>query len=151
PAVRLPAWGATCFFTSGAAALLYEVVWSKQLSYLLGNSLYATATVVAAFLAGLALGARLLGARLARRGRGPRTYAVLEWSAGALGLAVLFALRNLDPVVGALYRSLGGESAGFALARFGLLSAVLIPPAALMGATLPVLVEHFERERVGPA
>ena len=65
--VPLPAWGALCFFTSGAAGLLYEVVWSKQLSYLLGNSTHAVATVVAAFLGGLALGARFLGTPLADR------------------------------------------------------------------------------------
>jgi len=147
----LPAWGTLCFFASGAAGLLYEVVWSKELTYLLGNSLHAVATVVAAFLGGLALGARWLGTPLARRGRGPRTYALLELGVLALGLASVPVLRGLDPLVGALYRSFGGESAGFALARFALLSALLLPPAALMGATLPVLVGHFERGRVGPA
>jgi hypothetical protein len=71
PAPRaLPWWAAACFFVSGAAGLLYEVVWSKQLSYLLGSSLHAVATVVAAFLGGLALGARLLGVRLTRRRAG---------------------------------------------------------------------------------
>ena len=49
----VPGWGVACFFVSGAAGLLYEVAWSKQLGYLLGNSLHASATVVAAFLGGL--------------------------------------------------------------------------------------------------
>src|SRR5262245_55442459 len=147
----LPLWGAVCFFLSGAAGLLYEVVWSKQLAYLLGNSTHAVATVVAAFLAGLALGARLLGARLARRGPGARIYAALELGVGALGVVSLPVLRGLDPLVGELYRGLGGESAGFAAARFALLFVLLLPPAALMGATLPVLVGHFEHGRVGPA
>jgi spermidine synthase len=147
----LAAWGAACFFTSGAAGLLYEVVWSKQLSYLLGNSTHAVATVVAAFLGGLALGARFLGAPLARRGRGARVYAILEIGIGALGLISLPVLRGLDPLVGELYRALGGETAGFAVARFGLLFGLLLPPAALMGATLPVLVAHFEHDLVGPA
>jgi spermidine synthase len=51
---------------SGAAGLLYEVVWSKQIAYLLGNSLHSVAVVVAAFLGGLALGARFLGGPLTR-------------------------------------------------------------------------------------
>src|SRR5438552_10241857 len=150
-APALPLWGALCFFASGAAGLLYEVVWSKQLSYLLGNSLHAVATVVAAFLCGLALGARLLGVPLARRGQGPRTYALLELGVGLLGLISLPVLRGLDPMIGQLYRSLGGASAAFALVRFGVVFALLLSPTALMGATLPVLVGHFERERVGPA
>ena len=53
----LPLWAVVCFLCSGAAGLLYEVVWGKQLTYLLGGSLPAVATVVAAFLGGLALGA----------------------------------------------------------------------------------------------
>src|SRR5262245_14710402 len=147
----LPLWGAVCFFSSGAAGLLYEVVWSKQLAYLLGSSTHAVATVVAAFLGGLALRARFLGAPLARRGSGPQVYAALEVGVGLLGLLSLPVLRGVDPLIGELYRSLGGESAGFAAVRFLLLFVLLLPPAALMGATLPVLVGHFEHQWVGPA
>jgi len=150
-ASRLPAWAVLCFFVSGAAGLLYEVVWSKQLSYLLGNSLQSVATVVAAFLAGLAIGARVLGVPLSRRGNGPRMYAMLEIGVGVLGLVLLPLLRGIDPLIGTLYRSMGGETTAFALVRFGVLFVLLLPPAALMGATLPVLVGHFERDWVGPA
>jgi len=147
----LPAWAAVCFLASGAAGLVYEVVWSKQISYMLGNSLYAVSTVVAAFLTGLALGAYVLGVRVARRRRGARAYAALELGIGVLGLVSVPLLRGLDPVVGTLYRSLGGESALFATARFLLLFLILLPPTALMGATLPVLVGHLEHRSVGPA
>jgi spermidine synthase len=146
----LPLWAVVCFFSSGAAALLYEVAWSKQLSYTLGNSLHAIATVVAAFLAGLAIGARFLGVPLARRGNGARTYARLELGVAALGVISLPILRGLEPFVGILYRALGGEGAAFALARVLLLFVILVPPAALMGATLPVLVGYFERTWIGP-
>src|SRR5258705_1937027 len=107
----LPAWGALCFFVSGAAGLLYEVVWSKQLSYLRGNSLQAVAAVVAAFLGGLALGAWFLGPVFGKRDEGARAYAMLELGVAVLGVLSLPVLRGLDPLVGVLYRSLGGESA----------------------------------------
>ena len=132
-AAALPLWAATCFFASGAAGLLYEVVWSKQLGYLLGNSLHAVATVVAAFLGGLALGARLLGVPLSRRVNGGRGYAALELGVGLLGVVSLPVLRGLDPLVGQWYRGLGGEGPAFALARFALLFGLLVPPAALSG------------------
>lgn len=144
-----PTWAALCFLASGAAGLLYEVVWSKQLAYVLGSSLHAAAAVVAAFLGGLALGARLLGVPLSRRGNGARTYALLEIGVAVLGLLLLPLLRMSDPLVGQLYRSLGGEGGAFAAARLGLLLVFLLPPAALMGATLPVLVAHVERDLVG--
>ena len=144
-----PTWAALCFLASGTAGLLYEIVWSKQLAYLLGSSLHAAAAVVAAFLGGLALGARVLGVPLSRRANGARTYALLELGVALLGLALLPLLRWSDPLVGQLYRALGGESGAFAAARLGLLVVFLLPPAALMGATLPVLVAHIERDRVG--
>ncbi len=148
---RLPAWAATCFLASGTAGLVYEVVWSKQFSYLLGNSLHAVATVVAAFLTGLALGAYIVGTRIARRRQGARAYALLELGVAVLGLLSMPVLRGLDPIVGLLYRGLGGETLPFAVARFVLLFVLLLPPTALMGATLPVLVAHFEYRRVGAA
>ena len=147
----LPSWAALCFFTSGAGGLVYEAVWSKQLSYLLGSSLHAVATVVAAFLGGLALGARFLGVPLARRPGRLRAYARLELGVAVAAALLLPALHALDPLVGVLYRAFGPGSVGFGIARLLLLFVVLVPPAALMGATLPVLVAEFERGRVGPA
>ena len=47
------------FFLSGATSLVLEVAWSKVLSYLLGVDLYASATVVTAYMAGIGLGAYL--------------------------------------------------------------------------------------------
>ena len=149
PALALPAWVALCFVLSGAAGLLYEVVWSKQIAYLLGSSLHSVAVVVAAFLGGLALGARFLGGPLTRSGDPGRRYAVLEFAIAAAGLLILPLLRVLDPVVGQLYRALGGEGVTFAAARIVLLFVVLVPPAALMGATLPVLVARCERGALG--
>src|SRR5512143_343997 len=147
----LPLWAAVCFLVSGAAGLVYEVAWSKEFSYLLGNSLHAVATVAAAFLTGLALGAYVLGVRVARLRRGARAYALLELGIGLIGLISLPVLRGLDPLVGALYRGLGGETALFLGVRFLVLFVLLLGPTALMGATLPVLVGHFEYRGVGPA
>ncbi len=145
----LPLWAVACFLCSGAAGLLYEVVWGKQLAYLLGGSLQSVATVVAAFLGGLALGARWLGSRLAQRPGLARSYALLELGVALLGLFMLPLLRSLDAPVGQLYRLFGGESSAFALTRVVLLLVVLVPPAALMGATLPVLVARAERGMLG--
>ncbi|MGH7771688.1 MAG: spermidine synthase, partial [Candidatus Binatia bacterium] len=57
-----------CFFLSGAAGLIYEVVWTRMLTQIFGNTTYAIATVLAAFMAGLTLGSYLFG-RIADRGK----------------------------------------------------------------------------------
>lgn len=145
----LPVWASVCFLLSGAAGLIHEIVWSKQIGYLLGSSLHSVATVTAAFLGGLALGAHTLGPRLVRRSDPARRYAQLEGMVALFGLAMLPLLRALDGPIGMLWRACGGEGPSFAIARVALLFTVLVPPAALMGATLPVLVARCERGALG--
>lgn len=147
----LPAWAALCFLLSGAAGLLYEVVWSKELSHLLGNSLFTISTVVAAFLCGLALGAWKVGPLLSKPGTGARRYALLELGIAAFGLVSVPLLRAQLPGIGVVYQALGGGTVAFAAARFGIVFVLVLVPTLLMGATLPVLVDHFEHELVGPA
>ena len=52
---------ALLLFASGTAALVYQVVWIKQLSLVVGVDVYAVTTGVSAFFAGLALGGALFG------------------------------------------------------------------------------------------
>ncbi len=49
------------FLASGISGLMYQVVWLRMLSRLLGATIYATSTVRAAFMGGLALGSFFIG------------------------------------------------------------------------------------------
>ena len=51
----------TLFALSGAAGLIYEVVWVRQFTRILGASTYAVTIILATFMAGLGLGSWLLG------------------------------------------------------------------------------------------
>src|SRR5437867_13221422 len=77
---------AGCFFLSGATSLLLEVVWVKQSSYLLGGTLYAVATVVAAFMGGLCLGSAAAGRRGGTVRRPLAAYAGLQLLLGVCGI-----------------------------------------------------------------
>lgn len=137
----------TLFLFSGAVGLIDEVVWTRMLTRALGTTVEATSTVLAAFMAGLALGGAL-GGRFARRARRPMLwYAWIE-----LGVAVFAgaSLVLLNPaLLVPLYRSLNelarGDRSLLTPIRAAFCFLVLIPPAALMGATLPVLVEYAEK------
>ena len=136
---------ALCFFVSGATSLVLEVAWSKQLSYMLGNTLHAVSTVVAAFLLGLALGARLAGARLRGVAFPLRTYALLQLAIGTCGGFSIAALRATEPLFSALYATLAGTPGFFLLARFVVVFALLLVPTTLMGMTLPVVAGAWGR------
>ena len=66
------------FLASGAASLIYQVVWFKQLQFVLGSSTFAVSMTVAGFFFGLSLGS-WLGGKLADRVRRPLgAYALLS-------------------------------------------------------------------------
>ena len=71
------------FVLSGAAGLVYEVVWSRQLVLVFGNTTQAVATILTGFFGGMAIGS-FLGGRLADRVRSPlRLYGFLELSSSS--------------------------------------------------------------------
>jgi spermidine synthase len=127
------------FFLSGACTLVYEIAWVRMFVLVFGTSVYAVSTVLSAFMAGLALGSALFG-RVADRGGNPlRLYAWLELNIGLFALVFPFILGRLDGFYTLLYGWLEGSPAAFGAARFALSFLVLLVPATLMGATLPVL------------
>jgi len=134
-----------CFLVSGATSLLLEVAWSKELSYVLGNTLYAVSTVVAAFMAGLGIGSVLAGRHAERFANPIRTYAVLQLAIAACGIGLVHVLRGTDPLFAALYRALAAAPGAFLLARFAVVFLLLLVPTTLMGMTLPVIVGAFSR------
>jgi len=132
-----------CFFFSGAAGLIYEVVWTRMLTQIFGNTTYAIATVLSAFMAGLALGSYLFG-RIADRGKNDfLLYGILEAGVGIYGFLVpwLFSLGQI------VYIPLYGLNSSypflFNLLLFFLSFFLLVLPTLLMGATLPVLSRFF--------
>jgi len=127
------------FFLSGACTLVYEIAWVRMFVLVFGTSVYAVSTVLSAFMAGLALGSALFGRVADRRGNALRLYAWLELGIGLFALAFPFILSRLDSLYTVLYGWLQGSPAAFAAARFALSFLVLLVPATLMGATLPVL------------
>ncbi|MGE8064768.1 fused MFS/spermidine synthase [Pseudomonas sp. NPDC089569] len=133
PALFIPA---VLLCISGAAALVYQVLWIKQLSLVIGVEVFAITTGISAFFAGLAIGGWLFG-RWADRLRQP----VLLYA----GLEVLVALLGVGATVAL---SLAAGPFAWLQQQVGLLAWVLPftlvgMPAVLMGGTLPVLVRSL--------
>jgi spermidine synthase len=74
-----------CFFFSGAAGLIYQVAWSKELGLVFGHTAYAVATVLAVFMGGLASGSAWIGPWSERRGRPVAIYGWIELGVAATG------------------------------------------------------------------
>ncbi|MCC7180433.1 MAG: fused MFS/spermidine synthase [Acidobacteria bacterium] len=127
------------FALSGAAALVYEVVWTRLLTLQIGHGLAAASTVLAAFMGGLAVGAAA-GGRVGQRLAPPaalKAYAVLELAIAAVAILLPFILSALRPVLAALYDN-GDGGLAFGAVRMGTSLLLLSLPAAAMGATFPI-------------
>lgn len=131
------------FLLSGATGLVYEVVWTRQLVFLLGGTTYAITTVLVAFMSGLALGSWLSG-RFGHRLRRPgQSYGALEIIVGLYALAVPVLLRTADPLYRALYPHVADSPGILTAVRFCVGAMVILLPATCMGATLPMLVRYL--------
>jgi spermidine synthase len=124
---------------SGAAALIYEVTWTRLLTLEMGHGVAAASTVLAAFMGGLAIGAAVggrYGGRLSPAGA-LRTYAGLEVAIALLALLLPMQLAALHPLFVTTYAN-GDSAVAFPLVR--LVSSLLLVaiPAAAMGATFPI-------------
>ena len=133
------------FFVSGACALVYQVVWVRQLLLLTGSTTAAVSTVLAIFMAGLGAGAWLFGAR-ADRARSPlKLYGYLELGIGIYALLLPRLLAAATPTYVELARDLAGRPGLLLVLRVTLGALVLAVPTVLMGGTLPVLVRYVGR------
>jgi spermidine synthase len=125
-------------FFSGLAALLYQVLWIRQLSLVVGVEVYSITIAVSAFFAGLAAGSALLG-RLADRWPRPLVlYALLETGVALAGVAATIALAHAAAPFVAIQAHLGWLAWALPFLLVG-------TPAFLMGGTLPVAVRSQVR------
>ncbi len=125
---------------------MFEVIWVRQLALWVGHGTVAVSLVVAAFLAGLVIGSALGGRLADRGGRLVRLYASLEAITGLTALAVS-ALLSRASSLSSWIADHGPAFATTMPARVLLSLAVVLAPAAAMGATLPVLTRHLARAR----
>jgi spermidine synthase len=131
-----------CFFASGAAGLVYQVLWARQLSLIFGVTTYAVATVLATFMGGLALGSWVLGRAVDRRRNALAWYAGLELGIGLYALLVTPLFHALEIPYVALHH-LDLSYTTLASLRALLAALVLLPPTTLMGGTFPALTRYW--------
>ena len=95
------------FFVSGACSLVYQLIWARMLVVVFGVGTWAVSTVLAAFMAGLALGSFGFGRLADRRGDPLRIYGLLELGIAAAALLVPAGIAGLEGVCAALSRVSG--------------------------------------------
>ncbi|HEY3160101.1 MAG TPA: fused MFS/spermidine synthase [Vicinamibacterales bacterium] len=133
------------FVASGAAALIYEIVWFQLLQLVIGSSAVSLGILLGTFMGGMCAGSLLLPRVVPPRHHPLRVYASIELGIGAIGLLVLW----LMPLVGRVYLAWGGEGLPGLLLRGAVAALCLLPPTLLMGATLPAVARSVDATSAG--
>jgi spermidine synthase len=120
-------------FASGCASLVYQVLWVKQLSLVVGVDVHAVTTAVSAFFAGLAIGSYCIGRRADRLAHPLRLYALVEIGIGVLGVLTTLLLSRSAPWFVWLETHAG-------LLAWALPFLLVGVPAVLMGGTVPLMM-----------
>ena len=121
-------WILALILVSGANAFFYEVLWTRMLSHVMGGSIYAFATMLAAFLTGIALGGGLAGPLARDRERAALAFAATQALIAVLSVGVYLWMGPLIP------------DSRSTLTMAGLAVVVMLPATIFIGATFPLAV-----------
>jgi spermidine synthase len=138
-----------CFFLSGIAGLVYEVLWVRIFGKVIGSAPLAVASVLTVFMAGLALGSYIASQKVDRihtKGDLLWLYGLLECGIGVYGLLLPFFVKYVKPLYVLLYSRLFDNFWLYNLCSFIVCCVLLLLPVMMMGATLPVLTRFFVRQ-----
>jgi len=135
------------FFTSGAAALIYEVIWVRLLGFVFGNTTHAVSAVLTAYMAGLGFGSYWISRRADRFEKPLFVYGLMEIGIGVYAAWTFVLLQFIQNAYTTIAITLTPGPALFAFIRLALSFLILFPPCFFMGATLPVLVKFYVHEK----
>ena len=128
------------FVGSGAAALIYQVVWFQILSLVIGSSTVSLGVLLGTFMGGMCLGSLLLPRFVSAAHHPLKVYGLMEIAIGVIGLLVLVIV----PLIGSLYTAWAGTGMFSMILRSIVAAICLLPPTLLMGATLPAVARWVE-------
>ncbi|MDD5040531.1 MAG: fused MFS/spermidine synthase [Patescibacteria group bacterium] len=131
-------------FASGAAALMYELLWIRTLNLLFGVSSFAVTTVVSIFLLGLGLGGYFFGRQTEKTPTPLRLYAWIELGIAALTGLSLVAVEY-TPLFSGLHALIYNHANLYILSLVRLLMTcvILFPATFCLGGTVPILCKYF--------
>ncbi|MCC5950940.1 MAG: fused MFS/spermidine synthase [Acidimicrobiia bacterium] len=131
------------FVVSGFAALVYQVLWVREVGLLVGSTAQAAALTIAVFFSGIALGSWWWGRRVRRATRPLLWFGLVELAVAASALA----LFGLVPLYDLVAPPLDAPASARLVAQGVVAAVTLLPASFFMGGTLPLMTEHLVRVR----
>jgi spermidine synthase len=133
-------WILPAMTISGAVSFVYEVLWTRLLSQVLGGSTAAFASMLSSFLLGIALGSALASRLAKTRQSAALGFALAQLGTGVLAWIAFRAADYLPDLAHAVGANPAAPAAGAAAAGI-----LLLPVTLCIGATFPFAVRLLAR------
>jgi spermidine synthase len=129
------------FIGSGLTSVVFQVLWLRIFTSVLGSTTQSVSAVVTAFMLGLGLGNLWFGRWTAKRSTHPvRMYAYLELTVFVAALVAFWLFLRLDVLYPFIHRALPVHLVKWASFAFAIVFVTI--PATAMGGSLPVLATY---------
>lgn len=133
-------------FFSGVSALIYQIVWIRKFGLVFGVDVFTMATVLSAFMGGLALGSMIFG-RLVDKVKSPLgLFILLESGIGLFAILFPFTFKGLISLYTPVIQKFGLSDYPEQIVKFIFSFIFLLIPTTLMGGTLPVIFKFFIKQ-----
>ena len=131
-------------FLTGAASLIYELIWIRLLSMVLGSSTHAFEVMLATFIFGIAIGAYFIKSRIKNTQNYSRSLAIIQFAMGFFALLSLSMYNYSYEVMEFALHSIQRNSSGyiiFMVVSSSICALIMLPAAICAGMTLPLITQ----------
>ncbi len=136
---------------TGMSSFIYEIIWTRLISLLLGASVYSFEIMLAVFISGLAIGSWLVRRRIEQVAEPVVLLAKVQIAMGVFAMISLVAYPFSFDLYASYWRDLtgGGLDAHIYHWLFGglITAAMMMPVAICAGMTLPLITRRLMTER----
>ncbi|HYG54888.1 MAG TPA: hypothetical protein VD965_06295, partial [Burkholderiales bacterium] len=139
---------------TGLASFIYEIVWIRMLSLVLGASTHSFELMLSTFILGLALGGLAVRRRVDASASPERLLGMVQIVMGMLALATLPLYDATFSLMEALMKGLARSDTGYVLFNLSgqaIAALVMLPATFCAGMTLPLITGALLRRGAGEA
>ena len=126
------------FGISGAAALAYEILWTRNLGVTLHSTTYSFTLILTAFLGGIGLGSLLYGRYLQRSRRPVFLFGAIQAAVGIYALVLIHFFRVMPDLASAVIQPKEADWGAMVVLQLLLCFLVMLIPTLLLGCTFPL-------------
>ncbi len=134
------------FLISGLTGLIYEIIWTRLLTKVIGNAPFTVSIILTVLMGGMAIGSYFAGKRMLRKtkpGQLIQYYGLLQVIIGVYALLLPLLITLSTPLFAVIYNQLFAWFWFYHFLTFIMCGLLLLVPAICMGAALPVLSQFY--------